>query len=518
VQFATSCETVEAQRVGRKPNRLAADPDLGPSHAAECVLVTEFDVSGDSVRVFCKQRRGSRVANDYGLRSGVRQDGHLAGDPVERGWDPPAAWLSKGLPGVAPNRPGVSPGEVRCPSEGVPPASQGEGVESPLARGRVWREGVTRALADWHGVHVRRVFQATEVPAYDLRRVRLSSGDVKTARVYAEIAAFARANGYAAVTEHAVHDWRTNAMLPSARGLGRTRRAPGRLPRGLRDRALEICRYRYQGRIRDLKTITLLLWLDGADIAPEAVRRALTAIRLIPHRVVRAVGHPSLRAEPGADEADLDASAEAVGRALASGTATEFVPQDDLVNAARDALRLATGRGAPEAVEDLAPIAKALGLERAHTETLEGAGPWLEEDPAVGFAAALVGLYGMDAKRRIEQSTDDVLADARRIANRLAMTFGAYAEMSLAFPPGAAGLALLMPAAGGPDQRVLLAYVAVLEPAPSRLLADAFTDEDLAGWRSDAAAGRAWLDSNPQHRADAQKRGLLAVLRDQGYA
>jgi hypothetical protein len=340
---------------------------------------------------------------------------------------------------------------------------------------------------------------------------------VKTARVYAELAELAREKGYAAATEHAVKDWRGRGMLPSGRGLGRRRRKPGRIPLSLRQRLLQICHYHYDAGIRDLRIVTLLLWLDGADIDLATVRGALGSIRELPYRVLRLVGHPAARAEPDAPEADLDASAESIARALAAEPAFEQVPADDLVNAARDALRMAAGRGAPEAVGDLEAIAIALGLERAHTESIEGAGPWLDEAPSVGLANALTGLYGGDAERRLAESTDELLLGARDTANRLAVVFDAFATVAHGYPPGAAGLGLLTLMTGQPEQRVFLLYVAVLEPVAAVEFARVFTDEQIAEWRRTAELSRTWLEAHPEQRADAAERGLVAVLRDLGF-
>jgi hypothetical protein len=337
---------------------------------------------------------------------------------------------------------------------------------------------------------------------------------VKTARVYAELAALAQARGYQKVTAAAVQEWRTRGMLPSARSLGRARRPPGRLPRELKDGVLRLCEYRYDRAVRDLRVLTLLLWLEGADIDLSRVRDALVSIRALTDRLVRQVGHPALRAEPEATDADIDAGAEAITRVFAGQRAPEPVGRDDLFNASRDALRLALGRGEPEKTEDLGPLATALGLDRAHTETVAGAGPWLDEPPARALANAMRALFGADAEAAIRATSDEDLLAARPIARHVVAIADTYSEFAFTLPPGAAGLDLFALAGGLQEGPALALYLTVLVPSGARELAAGISRADLEAWRRAAAAGREWLAAHPEVQTDVDARGLNAVLQD----
>ncbi len=339
---------------------------------------------------------------------------------------------------------------------------------------------------------------------------------MKTARVYSELAAYAVARGYDKVSAPGVQEWRTRGLLPSARSLGRGRRAPGRLPRALKDRLTQICRYRYNQEIRDLRVVLLLLWLDGADIDLVRVRDALASISGIVERYVRLVGHPAERADPDAAEADLDAAAESAARILQRLPGAARVDVDDLVNAARDALRVSVERGEPEAPEDLGPMAAALGLDRAHSDTIGEVEPWLDDVPADALLSALHNVFGPGPARQIAAASDEDLLAARSSANQLATIVDRYAAIAFAMPPGFAGLGLLESLAGLPERRALLLYLAALVPAGSAELAAGIPKGDLVAWMEAANMGRAWLENHPEHAAEASERGLLAVVQDLG--
>ena len=358
---------------------------------------------------------------------------------------------------------------------------------------------------------------ATKVPAYDLGTGPCMVCLLKTARIYAELAEYARSRGYPAATEHGIKDWRGRGMLPSGRGLGRSRRRPGRIPLPLRQRVDRICHYHYRLGVRDLRMVTLLLWLDGEDLDLKVVRAALATVRTLPERLVKLVGHTAKRAEPEAPDADIDATADAVARALSRLPEARLLAGDDLANAAGDALRISTGRGESEDPSDLASLATAIGLDRAHSDTVAGVGPWLETEPASAFGEALLGLYGPGASERLSATCDDELLRARSTANRLIRVFTAYSEISFGFAPGTAGLDLLAQLATEPVYHPLLLYLAILLPAGASDLVEARSDEELANWHVAAELGRAWLEANPEHRDDARARGLFAVLQDLGF-
>jgi hypothetical protein len=182
---------------------------------------------------------------------------------------------------------------------------------------------------------------------------------------------------------------------------------------------------------------------------------------------------------------------------------------------ALDALRLATGRGQPDEIGDLLPVADALGLVRAHSEGLAGADAWLARDPAAGLADALMTLFQPATAQRIDDVSDIKLDRARRVAIGLEQVLlGAGELMRLAYPAGAGGLGLLWEASSRREGRPLLAYLGVVHPDSAAALADAFTPGQISEWIRDATLGRAWLEEHPELRPDVAARGLTAVLTD----
>lgn len=161
------------------------------------------------------------------------------------------------------------------------------------------------------------------------------------------------------------------------------------------------------------------------------MRSVLATIRTLPERLVKLTGHSAQRAEPNATDADIDATADAVGRVLSTLPEAQVWSADALVNAAGDALRMSTDRGRPEREEDLASLAKAIGLDRAHLDTIEGVGPWLETNPATAFSEALVRLYGPGATDVLSEATDEELLRARRTANRIVKVFATSPRSAL---------------------------------------------------------------------------------------
>jgi hypothetical protein len=336
---------------------------------------------------------------------------------------------------------------------------------------------------------------------------------VKTARIYTELAAHAQAKGYERVTAAAVHDWRKRGMLPSARGLGRSKRRPGRIPQPLRDRALAICTYHYDRKVADLRIVTLLLWLDGADIPPEHIRRALPACRGQVERLVAMVGSSARRADPEDPDADVDATASVLASAAeALAFDGEAAAWDERQAASFDALRLALGRGSPEDLTDLSPLAMTLGLGRAHSEAASGLPPWLAVDSSAALSDALTALFGMSTSQAIAETSDDDLLRARSTTRGLAEVFAVMHALQTVLPPGDARFGFLRAQQERPEFPAGLLYVAVVRPSEAAFLASAFTAEQLAEWKVASNAVSAWAEEHPELEADIASRGTLAVL------
>jgi hypothetical protein len=339
---------------------------------------------------------------------------------------------------------------------------------------------------------------------------------MSSARIYPELAEYLRGRGYPGVTLWVVHDWRRRGLLPGMRGLRRSRRPSGRIPPVLKARALAIARYRYEFRIRDLRMVTLLLWLDREPIPLDKVRASAAELTQIVGRFVQMSGTKALKAYPDDSEADLDAAALAVTRLdLPSAVGGEQVHQETLRVAAFDALAYTLGRAGLPEPGDIAPLAIALGLGRAATETVYGEGPWLSEEPGAALLEALTAVFGDTARDEVVGATDADLLNARSLVDALlprAMAFGAL--FRLAFPKGTAGLGPLTLAIDEPHLfRALLLVLAIIKPADARAFADGLSEEQVAEARAATTLGRRWLDEHPEYEEAARTLGLDQVLR-----
>jgi hypothetical protein len=341
---------------------------------------------------------------------------------------------------------------------------------------------------------------------------------VKTARVYGEIAAFLASHGYAQAGEWAVNDWRRRGLLPSLRGLGRSRRPAGRLPVPVKERALAISRYRYDLGLRDLRRVTLLLWLDGEAVPLPAVRRALEAVRGVAERLVRMTGDRARRTDPEDQDPDVFAAAEAVARMdLPTMVGGEKVDADELHASAFDAMQLALHRRGDLSAESFAPLARAIGLGRAAKERVNGAGPWLSDDPGSALASALRGLFGVEAATRLASTTDRGLLRARDTANELHRVLTVSGQVfRLGYPKGTAGLGFLTLAANDPLWlRPCLVFIAILLPSESQAFVGAFSETEIRDWEEATEVAAGWLNANRERQADVESRGLVAVLAEE---
>ena len=133
----------------------------------------------------------------------------------------------------------------------------------------------------------------------------------------------------------------------------------------------------------------------------------------------------------------------------------------------------------------LGRLEQLLGLNRARTNSMGDAGPWLED---AGAGAALI-----DGARHVnpavlaaalDRASDLDLAAARDFASRFTEEWDVFGRVLGYLPPGFAGLGILTTAVGMPDGPALLAAVSLVLPAESQAFADLISaDLDLEALR-----------------------------------
>jgi hypothetical protein len=344
---------------------------------------------------------------------------------------------------------------------------------------------------------------------------------VKAARIYEELAGVARAAGYPFVTGAVVHDWRKRDLLPKASGLTRRAHSPSELPGDLVERVLAICRYRYDRDLRDLPGIGLLLWLDGEAIEPRAIQLGFESVRSLPARLVASAGSRARAADPHDPDADIDATATAMerGRALFEEISGETVDVGDIGPGAVDVLGVALARGSvkdtdPEAV---ARLAKGMGFERAATEKMFGASPWLEgKSIGAELNNAISHSFGSLANEENQEIRPDQFEQIRDIANELVPIFQTFGEMlAIGFLRGTVGFGFLAANVQYPERiRILIAYSVARNPDPARKLADALADIPLDEWRDALESARKLVENSPEIQAEIGSKGLIQILEE----
>jgi hypothetical protein len=127
-----------------------------------------------------------------------------------------------------------------------------------------------------------------------------------------------------------------------------------------------------------------------------------------------------------------------------------------------------------------------------------------------------VDLFGAVATERLATVTEDELEAGRDVANRLASiltTSGAV--MQLGFPQGTAGFGFLALALPNPNLlRILSAVVVLLRPVEARAFVAAFDPDEVDTWGEAVDAAKALVAADPTLATEAEKRGLVAALRE----
>jgi hypothetical protein len=347
------------------------------------------------------------------------------------------------------------------------------------------------------------------------------NGEVKKATVYGELAARARSWGYAQVTASAVHDWRKRRLLPPVQvvrsGFGQRRTE---IPDDVTQQLRAICKLRYDRNVDDLRVLGLLLWLDGWEQDLGDVRAGITAAATVVTRYLRKTGGRARGRDLDDPNADLDATISRLTphqHALVRQFGGEAVDGAAFEVAVDEFFRGMTGRTPPDELDPdaLAPVGIALGLGRAHSEAPAGEAPWLPELPGEALAEAIARMSEPAIARRLEQTSDHELVEARAIANDLARSLALVARFfELALPKGAYGLGMLGPfAADEPLGRIVAFLNALAIPTESRAAADAFR-ETTANLQALIDIGKAWLTEHPDYAEQAQERGLTPVIQE----
>jgi hypothetical protein len=229
----------------------------------------------------------------------------------------------------------------------------------------------------------------------------------RDAVVYAELAGAAHDGGFPRITASQVHEWVMDGLLPPTaeqRSVGRHGFETVRLP-GSENQLLALCRLRAQTKSWD--RLAILLWLDNWQISNDRLRRAM----------LEELGDPrELELDPASDAGldKLDEYAKRRGPAFARRAGLGHVGPAAAADGVMAALSVTFG-GTPWDEEAAQAMERLAGLNRARTDVIGDAGPWLD-----GPAAPPIDLSGFAFKapelvRRATQAELDAARPRARV-------------------------------------------------------------------------------------------------------
>lgn len=341
----------------------------------------------------------------------------------------------------------------------------------------------------------------------------------KDARVYEQLAVIARELGYRDVSGSAIHDWRKRGLLPAVivRRLGFGARET-EIPAELLERLREVCRLRYDERVRDLRVLGAILWLDGVEMPISAVVRGLDAELDAIERFVKrhAPRGPIAASEELTDREDADVDAAAVKMASAAARSEapgEEVALPDLEIGLGELIKTLVGRLAPDDADAdaLDPVARWLGLGRAHDEGLPGAPPWLPDAPGAALQSAIRMMNVPYLRGVLSAATPKDLERARALVVRLHRVAPAVSStLSLGYGRGAFGLGFLASIGRG-EARLMPVFPVLLQPDDAELVVGAM-EVQADQVRGLVDLGFRYLDEHPEVRTEVEKSGLVRAL------
>ena len=326
---------------------------------------------------------------------------------------------------------------------------------------------------------------------------------------YESLAQIANEAGYGRVTVSQVHMWANHGLLPAVRvahtGFGRREISE---PECSHSQLLALCRARFDLRIRNTEYLAAWLWSEGFPVDIALARRGL-------HRRIRQI--PTALARYRGTQEQADALDD-----LALRGATEVAhagPERDtglLHRGLYEALAMHIGAGTEEEpdMEGLEAVERLIGLDRARTDRIGDADPWLDMPPGM---AALDGLTATSIERlctRLDLSSDTELEEARKQAVDLRTRWAVLSEMlRLSGGPNFAGLAVL--GAGLNQPMGLPDIVVVLLSFPAQtaaFLAGLPSGDDLEGISEAIDQLGSILASDPELAARVEASGLMSAL------
>lgn len=146
--------------------------------------------------------------------------------------------------------------------------------------------------------------------------------------------------------------------------------------------------------------------------------------------------------------------------------------------------------------EALANIERMLGLDRARTDAVGDAGPWLDNaapGEAIRQGAEHVNIASLRAA--IDHATDVEVDTARGVVGRFTTAWTVLGDVLRLFPEGFAGLGLFSELISGPDGPALMTAMALILPDESAAFVDALESQnDLVELRDHLAV----LAANPE--------------------
>lgn len=330
-------------------------------------------------------------------------------------------------------------------------------------------------------------------------------GKPKSGQHYQRLAQLAQANDFHRVTPWVIQSWVKHGLIPRI-GFNRPRfgvREPTGVPE-IERQLLALCTLRYARRIRSHVELALILWSDGWEIEEPLVRSSFRQY-LVP---VSKLADAELRA----DFVDKAVRNRHLPPRWLRGKNVETALALDTMFALLSGAKSLE----PDDLSETAHMERVTHLDRARTDAVEGAAPWLPTAPGVGFAQGAVGVSVPRLLRALELSSAKELEDARRGARQLSRKFDViFPTLELAAGRNFAGFGPFADAAGDPRFVLILVLLTLVLPTEANEFVGALPpDEVLQGWEAAVDGAKRMLEENSELAARSASVGMTAALEE----
>lgn len=193
--------------------------------------------------------------------------------------------------------------------------------------------------------------------------------------VYESLAATARAAGHTDVTASRVHRWVRDRLLPATGRQIPLGRAGFRTERSVAAEAQLLALCKWRRHTKRLDELAVLMWADGWEVPTDRIRRALRSF------LPRSLPKASSRAERARLQEQLEELAYKFAPRAKARFGRRGVQREEIAEALLPILQRVAGVGGRIRNVDAEVIEQLTGQDRARTDAVGGASPWLQTPP-----------------------------------------------------------------------------------------------------------------------------------------